>query len=659
MLKINILIILGVFHLTCINAQTNFKDVDDYALKAPTQREQNIDSLTKYLTEPFTDDFSKVRSIYIWITNHIDYDVRTFCKNKNIDISPANTLKKSKTICTGYANLFKTICEKAGIQCEIIEGYSKGFNYVQGDIFISSDHCWNAVLINNKWYLIDPTWGSGYLYFEDHKFLKFLSSVFDFPYIKHIIAFKKAVNENYFLTNPNQFVLDHLPLNPQWQLLNCPITIETFEKRKDQIELEQKNTGVIPCYSFNDSITHYNRMDERTSFLEKGKDANLFNVKNKKCIGDAYIYLASQSIDKEIPNEKKKDEYELATDNLKKAKDYFTAFKESINKKYKIAADRNKAMHISRNKENENHAANDFRLIKKNKRIILRNKKEKKQLKKENKKLNYQNRKLASESIEEVKKRKKSNTPEETKMIEDLFLKIKSNKEKINFNKSSISNLCRNNKEERELFINKNIQSILDNNKKNAELFNLNISMKIMNDHQFDTLLNKNKCLINENKKTESELRIINEQENQVLIDENLTNIKNLYKENKNLIKENKKLIRKLKSLSPSDRKENELFIDENKSLIDDNNAMIASNKSIIVNTIDDNKILKQENKMLKTEILQLFTENDLENIRFKFERSDIQKQFNYEMNENNFRLSKCKEKLKFLNKEKLKFKNN
>ena len=71
------------------------------------------------------------------------------------------------------------------------------------------NHAWNAVYINDTWWLLDATWGAGYV--DDNK-------NFVFQYSEH-----------YFLTDPNQFIYDHFPENKEWQFLEHPIVMETYE----------------------------------------------------------------------------------------------------------------------------------------------------------------------------------------------------------------------------------------------------------------------------------------------------------------------------------------------------------------------------------------------------------------------------------------------
>ena len=79
-------------------------------------------------------------------------------------------LKRKQTVCAGYARLFKTLCDFAGIKSEIITGYAKT-NLMSSRQF-KCNHNWNAVLIDSNWYLLDATWASGYLKFFRNRIYK-------------------------------------------------------------------------------------------------------------------------------------------------------------------------------------------------------------------------------------------------------------------------------------------------------------------------------------------------------------------------------------------------------------------------------------------------------------------------------------------------------
>ena len=122
-----------------------------------------------------------------------------------------NVLKNRKAVCIGYATLLKEMCAIAGIECEIINGYSKTTINDINRKLSKTDHAWNAVKLYGRWYLLDATWGTG---FFDEKRKKT---------IKHFV-------ELYYLTPPNNFIKTHFPTDKKWQLLGKPITKLSFTR---------------------------------------------------------------------------------------------------------------------------------------------------------------------------------------------------------------------------------------------------------------------------------------------------------------------------------------------------------------------------------------------------------------------------------------------
>ncbi|MBI1779758.1 MAG: hypothetical protein HYR66_00005, partial [Sphingobacteriales bacterium] len=63
--------------------------------------------------------------------------------------------------------------------------------------------------LNGQWKLIDATWGSGYTDYASGQC-------------------HKSRNEQYFLGDPAFFIYKHLPIKPEWQLLDSAITANQF-----------------------------------------------------------------------------------------------------------------------------------------------------------------------------------------------------------------------------------------------------------------------------------------------------------------------------------------------------------------------------------------------------------------------------------------------
>ena len=194
--------------------QTNFYEIDTKVESIPVAK---ADTLAKQLASLGKTDREKVRAIFRWITEHIDYNVMPFGRSKKIPLQfykepedsslalpPLNERIATKVLnmgvafCEGYSRLFKTLCDHAGIKAEIIYGYVRTNNNRR----FAVNHAWNSVYIDSAWYLLDVTWASGFVTYGNE-------------YIRRY-------NDFYFLTEPAEFIRDHYPEDLQWTLLKYP-----------------------------------------------------------------------------------------------------------------------------------------------------------------------------------------------------------------------------------------------------------------------------------------------------------------------------------------------------------------------------------------------------------------------------------------------------
>jgi hypothetical protein len=189
---------------------TQFAAADSLADAAPPTVEQSVPALAAYLARAGLDEIAKARALYRWIAGHIDYDVRGFRTGRYGDLSPEGVLRRRSSVCEGYARLAEALGTAMGLQVQVVAGWSKGYGYTSGQRFDGpTNHAWNAVRIDGQWRLMDATWGAGYL---DQQ-----------------TQFVRRFQEHYFLTAPDEFIFDHLPQDPQWQLLAQPISAAEYE----------------------------------------------------------------------------------------------------------------------------------------------------------------------------------------------------------------------------------------------------------------------------------------------------------------------------------------------------------------------------------------------------------------------------------------------
>lgn len=185
------------------------------------------DSLSRMLTNGYKTDRDKVASIFRWITENITYNVRPYYNATHSSARSSyddddtgalkplservaiDVLKKRIALCDGYARLFKTLCDYAGIRSEVITGYADG-GMGRRHLKFTSNHRWNAVYLDSSWRLLDVTWASGYIIYSTDNFIQ-------------------QYNHHYFLTPAEDFIRDHYPEELQWTLLPKPPAITEFK----------------------------------------------------------------------------------------------------------------------------------------------------------------------------------------------------------------------------------------------------------------------------------------------------------------------------------------------------------------------------------------------------------------------------------------------
>jgi hypothetical protein len=185
--------------------------IDRHALAAPKKVEGSIPTLAEYLIRPCKTSKEKTRAIFRWVTDRIVYNVEGLYSGKLGDNSATAVLANRKAVCEGYANLFLALCQHAKVEAVKISGHA----HVKGMIAKSNGrnlpgipHSWNAVKINGRWHLVEPTWGAGSL--RNNKYVQ-------------------EFNEYYFLPAHDQLIFSHFPKDTRWQLLPKTVSLKEFQ----------------------------------------------------------------------------------------------------------------------------------------------------------------------------------------------------------------------------------------------------------------------------------------------------------------------------------------------------------------------------------------------------------------------------------------------
>ena len=225
----------------------NFKKADSIAEVYKRETLVNLPILAHKLTFQLEADVEKFRAIYKWVCSNIEGDYSFYLKttrkrkkfrnnslaftNWNKDLQKhvfKQLVDNQKTICSGYAYLIKELATLSGIECEIVDGYSRSAKSQIGELGLAN-HSWNAVKLNNSWYLLDATLASGYFDVNAYKFVK-------------------NYNDGYFLANPELFIKSHFPLDARWMLLEEAVSADVFTNGPIIYGNTLKHSAHIPKY---------------------------------------------------------------------------------------------------------------------------------------------------------------------------------------------------------------------------------------------------------------------------------------------------------------------------------------------------------------------------------------------------------------------------
>jgi len=248
-----------------------FNKITHHAKRVPGHLTLDPQQLSEYLIQPAQSELEKARSIFVWIAYNITYDMKAVQEGVITNPSADYALRNRVAVCQGYSNLFNALCEKAGLDSKTINGYSKGLGYQKGEKFYQSDHSWNAVKINNGWYLVDVTWAATQT--NDPKTPP--PSVFQ---------------DQYFLMNPTEFLIKHLPEDPIWQLVNNPISLTIFEQGSEEIKMALNTVSSNMNYRDSlEALEIFDRGYQEIYYYQRVLDFNPRNRSALYWLGSAYL----------------------------------------------------------------------------------------------------------------------------------------------------------------------------------------------------------------------------------------------------------------------------------------------------------------------------------------------------------------------------------
>ncbi|MEM1215944.1 MAG: transglutaminase domain-containing protein [Bacteroidota bacterium] len=197
-----------------------------------------VATIHDYLVGAAANKRERAELFFYWMAKNIAYDVRRF-QSGDLRETGRDILKTRKAICEEYARLYKAFCDRSGIACYVVSGYAKGYGY-DGGFPNGTNHAWNVVKIDDAYLFVDVTWGSGSVTNKSGR-----------------LIFIPEIKPQEVLVESDDFRARHLAGNPQWQLLEQPITYKDFVSHDNFAEMQGT---AVASFNFRDTIAQFSQL---------------------------------------------------------------------------------------------------------------------------------------------------------------------------------------------------------------------------------------------------------------------------------------------------------------------------------------------------------------------------------------------------------------
>jgi hypothetical protein len=212
-MKKNVLFLLvSVFSITVISAQTKYEAVDKTVQKLGALPTLNVARIADTVSISFTDKEEKARAIFYWIANNIAIDPKAVKQGDNKLTLPEKVTELRRSTPLGFSLLFQEMCSHVNIRCLSVDGYVRHSSAEINEPADEINHSWNVVQLGQSpetWFYVDAYNAAGAL-------------------DKKMTLFSKAFTGEYFFADRQLFNIVYFPDNSAWQLGGGPKSKKEF-----------------------------------------------------------------------------------------------------------------------------------------------------------------------------------------------------------------------------------------------------------------------------------------------------------------------------------------------------------------------------------------------------------------------------------------------
>lgn len=194
-----------------------------FAISTRPTEDMTLQSLSQTLRAEADSDIRAAKLAFYWIVEQISYDFDNEQISKDaIDLE--QVLRTRRGNVQTLSQLYQEICTRMGLQCYLIPGYVNFSNSKDlgeysydgkvRDIPDRPFHSWNLVKIDDVYYGVDVSLGSGSVGGTEEEAVWVKKYDLDQVLVSHGVFFKI-----------------HLSADPRWQFREHPISLKTFNSR--------------------------------------------------------------------------------------------------------------------------------------------------------------------------------------------------------------------------------------------------------------------------------------------------------------------------------------------------------------------------------------------------------------------------------------------
>lgn len=198
-----------------ISGVSYYEDANIYTVKEVNDIIKELEKIESGIFEEWSD-IKKALYVYDFLREDIIYHPRH--ENENSDsIRTLRGLLSKRTVCAGYALIYKEVMDRLGIKCDYVEGATTKSGAMKG----ITSHAWNIINIYGMDFPIDLTWDAGRYRQGCKDSFNYFSNVLEFRKSHFPSDLERVINYNNLYGVKSDFVKS---------------TIGSFQRKKDYTE---------------------------------------------------------------------------------------------------------------------------------------------------------------------------------------------------------------------------------------------------------------------------------------------------------------------------------------------------------------------------------------------------------------------------------------